>query len=371
MLAVWSVVACDTVDHSVGADIKALEAHETGTVGAGTTGEAGGAATPGEDWSQEIVQECAGGPLDGAPSCGYMAHPPFPPGYSLVIVVDQSVKMAEPIGVSAESRWDAVRQGLANLYRDYTSGEGSEVSLVFSGAPEVTSSCNILPSDVFTFPGESAAASIEAAFLTNEPASTERPLAPALETAFPHLAIDPLPTEMLMVLITAGAPDACADADPTAELAAMVASNRTAIAEHEIPTYVIELGSSESLNSVAAAGGTERAVSITGGDVAAQVEQAVRNALDGAFFSELCTFDNPFGDVAVPEGPIQLGPYWEPSEQVPLLDSASACDSSPEGGYYVLDAVKPSFRFCPCTCARIGRLGGAYVVQVPTHVCDD
>lgn len=376
--------ACGVVDHPVGAGntqavglavsigMASGYSYTTATTTTTTTTTGAAVATgvpPSEAWSEDILQECRGGAPDVVATCGSYASDPVPQQYSLAVVIDQSLAMTEPLGDRGESRWEAARRGLANLYRDYESLDTDrEVALVFSNPPQADS-CEIRMTIV---PALAAADSIEEAFEQNEPEGSLRPLAPSLRAAFAYLAGDPPPPNRLLVLITAGAPDACGAADPVAELAAMAGSELGATPDHPVPTYVIELGS-EVLDSVAEAGGTQRAASITGGDVAAQIEQAVRNALDEVRFSKYCTFENPFGNTFVTDLPALIGSSYAAleQEQVPRIDGAEACDTSPEGGYYlVASAPTPTFRYCPCSCARFARFGARHTLTAPAELCE-
>jgi len=115
-------------------------------------------------------------------------------------------------------------------------------------------------------------------------------------------------------------------------------------------------------------------VAITGGDVAAQVQQAVRNALDEVRYSRYCTFEDPFGDFGPPQSPILIGPSYDPSEQeaVPQLDGPEACDGSPDGGFYIVEgAPEITYRYCPCTCARLARFGGDHTMYASTLDCNE
>lgn len=378
-LIALGAAACDPVDHSVGAHTTNEAAYgvwgvnTVNTVGTSTststTTTTGAAGATAEAWSEDILRECPGGTPNVAPTCGGYSTNPVEVQYSLVVVIDQSLAMTEPLGNSGESRWEGVKRGLVNLYRDYDSLVGnSQLVLVFSNPPEEADSCQI---GLTVLPADTAADQLEAVFQQNEPTGTLRPLAPALSVALSYLAVDPPPPDMLIVLITAGAPDACAEVEPLAQLTAMAESNLTAIPDRRLPTYVIELGS-ETLDGVAEAGGTVQAASITEGDVAAQVEQAVRNALGEVRFSEYCTFANPFGDDAITNLPALIGPSYAPleQEQVPLLDGPEACDASPEGGYYLLEDVpEPTFRYCPCSCARFARFRAQHTLTYPAEAC--
>ena len=359
LLVASSAIGCNAVDHTVGADAK-----DEPVIGA-----AGAGADLQDDWSEEIVQECPGTtPELPDDSCGYSKTTTTPHPYSVAIVVDQSAQMAAGLGYGDKSRWDAVREGLVNFQQDYASVSGSKVSLVFSAqrsadaSPEV---CTSAAYDVASFSAADAAAGITNAFLSHEPTGADRPLRPALEAAFAHLQAEPYTIEYgihrypqpVIILVTAGAPDACSTNDPVKELAAVAKSFN----EVPIPTYVIEVGSEANLDDVAEAGGSTRAQSITDGDVAAQVEQAARNALDDYRWGYMCTHHFGGGNEDMTGSVWVLGPDSDHPEAVPWLEGPEDCADSPNGGVYpiepkVVDGLEiPGYQYCPCTCARAAR----------------
>lgn len=359
LLVASSALGCNAVDHTVGAEAK-----DESVIGA---------AGAGADWSEEIMQECPGStPEFEGESCGYSKGTSTPHAYSVAIVVDQSAQMAAELGYGSKSRWDAVREGLVELQDEYASVSGSKVSLVFSAprSADVSSeACTSAAYDVTSFSAADAETGVTNAFRAREPAGDDRPLRPALEAAFAHLQAEPYDVEYgnrnpqpLMVLITAGAPDACSTDDPVEELAAVA----KAFNETPIPTYVIEVGSEANLDAVAKAGGSKQAQSISGGDVTAQVEQAVRNALDDSRWGYMCTHYFSIGDNDFTGSEWVLGPDSDHPEAIPWLAGPEDCADSPNGGVYpiepkVLDGETiPGYQYCPCTCARAAQFDMNY-----------
>ena len=358
LLVAASALGCNAVDHTVGAETK-----DESVIGA-----AGAGADLQNDWSEEIVQECPGTtPEFSGESCGYSKGTSTPHPYSVAIVVDQSAQMAAELGYGGKSRWDAVREGLVNFQQDYASVSGSKVSLVFSAARSAEASpgvCTSAAYDVASFSASEAATGITNAFRDHEPTGADRPLRPALEAAFAHLQAEPYDVEYgnrypqpVIILVTAGAPDACSTNDPVDELAAVAKSFN----DVPIPTYVIEVGSEANLDAVAKAGGSTRAQSINDGDVAAQVEQAARNALDGYRWGDACTHYFSIGDNDFTGSEWVLNPDSEHAEAIPWLAGPEDCADSPNGGVYPLPPKEfdgeaiPGYQYCPCTCARAAR----------------
>ena len=355
-VAALSGTACSAVDHTVGSG-----EHGLNSIGPEDTKR---------PWSDDILRECVGDPdvpTRGVDYCAAALHTSEASAYSVTLVVDQSVRMALPLGEGDVSRWQAVRQGLVDFQRSYDPVDGSTVQLVFAAA-SAGDTCSSGAYTGSSFPAALAADGIDAAFAQTSPVGEANPLLPAVESALGSLEAEPLtPTvsgvdQKAVVVITASAPDTCPDADARQALAdvvrpfAMPGSSR-------IATYVVDLGGNAGLDSVAEAGGTESAITISGGDVAAQVNQAMRNALDALRYWPDCSFPLYSDDEEMLSTGLLHLSTDAGLEYVPLLDGPEQCADSPHGGWYLLSMPPESDifgQFCDCSCARAARFRVSY-----------
>jgi hypothetical protein len=186
------------------------------------------------------------------------------------------------------------------------------------------------------------------------------PTAPALSGAIAHMkewAQNHPYHAPVVVLVTDGFPTECDPRDITgvAEIA------KTGLdTEPKVYTVVVGLNlgvGGSSLNELAAAGGTNKAFFINGGDIASQFVDAMLNIRLGP---QVCRFDVP-----TPAGQIldisQVAvTYYSPDTmqeaQVPQLEGPGDCALHMDEGWFYDSPTRPTkIELCSGTCGRMAR----------------
>lgn len=177
--------------------------------------------------------------------------------------------------------------------------------------------------------------------------------------------------ETVILLLTDGRPEApvtCGDGAgaccPTIDDAVEAAS--TCLEGNPgIRTYVLGVGPMlDNLDSIASAGGTERAYLVEGGDVANQVLEALRTIRGDAI---PCTMGlpSPPGGLALAYDQVNIT-YASPSCEPTYYSYVETVDACPdEGGWYYDDPNAPqNIKLCPTSCDQVAAPGGKLVFTV-------
>ena len=154
---------------------------------------------------------------------------------------------------------------------------------------------------------------------------------------------------VIAVLIMDSVPTACnMDINFIAGLAAQ------ALASHGVRTHTIALESTPSpldaLNSIAAAGGTQGAVDLTGAGAAVFIEEEMNEIRSRAVPCELPLPETP-GGIMFDADEVNLEMFTPGPSTVPRVNGAASCgDDGP--GWYWDDPTDPTvLKLCPATCA--------------------
>jgi hypothetical protein len=320
-----------------------------GTAGAGT----GGAGTGG------IRNECAALTLDGEPM-----------PIDMYLMFDQSSSMGDPLAGSSppSSWWQAAQKGVTSFVKDPRAdgsrpgyapmsvgiqffpldGQEPQSCMADYQTPEV---------ELGLLPGNAGA--VAAAVQKHQPTSFT-PTAAALNGAIAHMKewarAHPYHAPVV-VLVTDGFPTECEPRDLT-DIAQIAKSALTV--EPKVRTAVVgfNLPGGENLNEIAAAGGTNKAFLINGGDVASQFVDAMLNI---SFPSEVCTFSVP----TPPQGQVldvsQVVVTYTSSATmvevpVPRLNGLGDCGLNMDEGWFYDSPMTPTqIDLCPGTCANVPR----------------
>jgi hypothetical protein len=177
--------------------------------------------------------------------------------------------------------------------------------------------------------------------------------------------------ETVILLLTDGRPEApvtcgggagacCPTIDDAVEAATTCLDSKPGIR-----TYVLGVGPMlGNLDSIAAAGGTERAYLVEGGDVANKVLDALRTIRGDAI---PCTMGLPAppGGLALSYDKVNItyaSPSCEPT-YYSYVESVTACAG--EGGWYYDDPNAPqNIKLCPTSCNQVSAPGGKLLFTV-------
>lgn len=177
--------------------------------------------------------------------------------------------------------------------------------------------------------------------------------------------------ETVILLLTDGRPEApvtCRDGAgpccPTID-DAVEAATTCLEGDPGIKTYVLGVGPMlDNLDNIAAAGGTERAYLVEGGDVANQVLEALRIIRGDAIPCTMGLPQPPSGqDLAYDEVNITYASSECEATYYSYVETVDAC--ADEGGWYYDDPTAPQkIQLCPTSCDQVSAPGGKLVFTV-------
>lgn len=281
---------------------------------------------------------------------------------NLYIMFDKSSSMAG-------SKWDAAEAGLAAFVDDVTT-TGVNVGLRFfprppDSVPECDQNAYKEPTVPFAaLPGNADA--IKDAIAAESPNGFGTPMYPALGGAILkgiELAEASADHASAVLLVTDGQPEGpngtCSGLDPedpqvVADLAATGAGFNPPVA-----TYVVGLPGVDqaSANLIAAAGGTDTAILVSGTDVEAQFRDALTKVKGDAL---PCAYDVP---QQVLDGEVELGKVnverTTSGGDTVTLPQNQSCDG--EGWRYDDPAMPTLIELCPESCAALKSDNGASI----------
>jgi len=319
------------------------------------------------------------GPPADAAICGGETFEGTSVPLDIYIMFDQSGSMCACLDPGAGqlciddcniTRLDAVRQAIEQFIVD-PSSDGIGVGLgLFGQQPIGMTSCDVDAYEpplvtVGTLPDQ--AASLSDALRLLEPTG-ETPTGPALRGACAY-ATDYRTTtvqhQVVLLLLTDGRPEApstcrggvgqcCPSIDDAVQAA------EECRATEGIRTFVLGVGPLlDNLGQIAVAGGTERAYLVQGGDVGAEVLNALNRIRgDAAIPCELALPEPPRGE-ALALDEVNLEHEGALCERTPFSAVTSAADCGDDDGWYYDDPVSPGrILLCPRSCDRVSGPGG-------------
>jgi hypothetical protein len=272
------------------------------------------------------------------------------------------------------TRMDAVREA-ARLFMDDPQSQGVGVGLGYFGKQTIgQASCDEADYEeaaveIGALPGH---ANVMMASLDEIVPTGETPSGAAIRGACTYAqgwkTANPS-HETVILLLTDGRPEApvtcqagtcCPTIDDAVEAATTCLDSKPGIR-----TYVLGVGPMlDNLDSIAAAGGTERAYLVEGGDVANQVLEALRTIRGDAI---PCTMGLPTapGGLALAYDKVNIT-YASPSCEATYYNYVETVDvCAEEGGWYYDDPNAPeSIKLCPTTCDQVSAPGGKLVFTV-------
>jgi hypothetical protein len=352
--------------------------------GNGGSGLAGGAADEPGRAGASGQGSCSPPDSDGACVGQTYAGESIP--LDIYVMFDQSGSMCSCLDAAAsqvcpnpdcsETRLDAVRDATSQFLNDPKSA-GIGVGLGYFGKQAIgQASCAQSEYDAAAV-GIGALPEHASAIMNslNQVAPTgETPTGAAIRGACTYASAYKQNTpghQVVILLLTDGKPEApatCQGGDgpccPSLSDAVTAAEEcRTGAA---IKTYVLGVGPLlDNLAQIAVAGGTERAYLVEGGDVSAQVLDALNRIRgDAAIPCQLQLPQPPNGQTLVYD---QVNLEYESSECEPTLFYAvpGATDCGTDDGWYYDDSSHPqSIQLCPRSCDRVSGPGGALLFSV-------
>jgi hypothetical protein len=274
--------------------------------------------------------------------------------HNVYVLLDESLGMSDAIPGKTETWWEAASGGVEDFVR---SAIAPDLAIQYFPLGSAPASC-VAPYDQpdvdFSPAGNSQA------HITSLRAQTPHGLSspgPALKGGIDHLRALSVGrgTELWsVVLIAKGAPAEC-DPMTVTEMAVLAAAG--AAGSPPVRTYVIALGAGSSFDEVAVAGGTNQAISITGGDVFQQVRDAFDVVL-GFGGMPGCELSLPPSGLSVETiDPSLIKVYYEGAGGLAMIltrvADAGACAGVYRNGWYFDDPSAPTkIVFCPDLCAH-------------------
>jgi hypothetical protein len=331
--------------------------------------------------------DCGGQPcVQGACACAAETQTAELVQLDLLVMLDQSASMQDAVQ-GGGSKWDAVTTALQGFLSD-PNNASLGVGLQYFGLPPskpAPVTCNT-DADCGAYgpcflsmcmgaagggdscdPSDYSKAAIEIAPLAAAQVSAlessikghnangaSTPTAPAIQGAVAHSQAweQTHPDHgVVVILATDGDPTGCGNQDPVGAAAAGLAGSPS------IKTFVIGVGSSlQSLNGIAAAGGTSKAfiVDTNQANVIQQFEAALQQIQKAALGCEYSIPQPKQGQLDYAKVNVEYTPgNGQPPEMIKNVASKAACDPK-TGGWYYDNAAKPTkILLCDATCGPV------------------
>jgi hypothetical protein len=287
----------------------------------------------------------------------------------LYLMFDQSASMGDPVpGANPPMTWWQGAQAAVAKFVKEPRADGSRpgyapmsVGIQFfplnGVAPESCTADYQTPEvEVAELPGN--ATKIAAAIQQHQP-TLFRPTAAALSGALAHMkarAMDHPSHGAIVVLVTGGFPTECDPRDIT-DLAHIAKTALETVPKVHTAVIGLNLGAGgASLNELAVAGGTNKAVLINGGDIASQLVDALLNI---EFEPQVCKFDVPMPAPGQTLDVSQVAVLYTSVDtmmetKVPQLDGPMSCASKGDDGWFYDSPTSPTqIELCPGTCGKL------------------
>jgi hypothetical protein len=175
---------------------------------------------------------------------------------------------------------------------------------------------------------------------------------------------------VVILLVTDGVPEAPVTSSsggctPSVQDAVQAASTCLG-SQHQLPVYVLGVGQAlDNLNQIAAAGGTNQAYLVEGGDVSGQVLDALnRIRTDASIPCELAVPSDPTRVIDYRTVNVDYCDGSGQSYKFYYVESADRCDPQ-QGGWFYDDPASPQqIQLCQATCDRVSIPGGRLNLSV-------
>jgi len=342
---------------------------DSGTNGGGATGGLIGASSGGSGASSTGAGGTgAGGGLTGPACVGDVKKAEAMP-VDMYIMFDQSSSMYDasqgaiiPNTNPPVTWWQAAAQAVGNFVKDPMAtgmGVGIQFFPLNGVAPDSCTAPYSTPDvEIAPLPGNADAIIASVAKHGN---GAFTPTAPALQGAIDHMvawAPNHKGRAPVVVFVTDGFPTEC-DPQQLPDIAniAKTAFNGT----EKIRTFVVgfHLGQGgTNLDQIAAAGGTNKAFLIDGGDIGGQFVKAMLGIATAPLQCEFAipTPSDPTMSVDFNKIDVQFTPNGETTpEDIPKVPSLGSCGAAGGQGWYYDDNTHPkNIEICPSTCSRFG-----------------
>jgi hypothetical protein len=344
----------------------------------GATGTTGGAISSGTGGGSSQAPACKGVPYTGSVDMetGKMCGVEFEQEavrkpVDMFIMMDRSSSMLYTVPNSNPqvTRWSAFQAGMEDFVaaaskQDLRAGINFFGLSKFGGEDLDCSVPDYATPKVEIAQVADNGADLIAAIVENQPAGLT-PTLPALQGALQHTKdwIASGKNEgraVVTVLVTDGYPTQCQSPVSIKEIADVA---KDAFDNQHIRTFVIGLAAGFNLDTIAQAGGTVSATLLDEDEPTSDLVDALINITDSKI---ACDYDIP----VPPDGTefiqdkvqVIFTPMGSAEEEIPRIDSASACGVNPNGGWYFDSPTNPKqIRVCPCTCSRINQAGSVRI----------
>jgi hypothetical protein len=325
----------------------------------GAPGNAGGAAAGGAAAEPEPETGGAGG--ESGEDCRGVSQAAAAIPVDVFMMMDRSQSMGFPVEGSNQTRWEALRDAVQSFAEnpdaaDIRAGIGF---FSLSGGDDEDLDCDadnyaepVVPIDLLADIG----ADLVGAFEEIEPSGLT-PTVPAMQGAISYArswAQENPERATMVVLVSDGFPTQC-ETGPDQVAAAAKAGFES---DEHVRTFVIGVGDVArfNLDNYARAGGTGKAYLTEADNVSDTFVEALNNITDSKLACQYAVPQPPSGmKIDTEKVQVIYTPASGDSEEVPSVQSLSACANSPNGGWYYDDPETPTkITVCPCTCARFG-----------------
>ncbi len=283
-------------------------------------------------------------------SSGFCVHADYRAGFSDVsihMILDKSGSMLDG------NKWSSATAALSALVDD-PSAAGLGFGLQYFPLGASCDADKFAIPEVPIAPLPTNAARVKASLARQTPGG-DTPTLPAIRGGLEYARAQQLadPTRaVVLALLTDGRPDDC---ESTTQNVAATAS-QGATSDPRVLTFVIGLanGYVDAMNSIAAAGGTGKAILINEDPMTAQ--QLVKTMKELRDTQRLCRYAVPSpGDATMTQLDLTITYKPTPDEKpidVPLVAGQPACGAN--GGFYVDDPARPTLvALCPSTCSTV------------------
>jgi len=295
---------------------------------------------------------------------------------SMCSCLDASAGQTCPNPACSETRLDAVRAATGQFLRDPESA-GIGVGLGYFGKQPIgQASCQQsdyeAPGVVIGTLPEHATALMNA--LDQVQPTGETPTGAAIRGACTYASAHKQNApqhQVVILLLTDGKPEAPATCQGgqgpcCPSLGDAVAAAEQCRTEADIKTYVLGVGPLlENLEQIAAAGGTERAYLVEGGDVSTQVLAALNRIRGDAAIPCQLQLPEPPADQTLVYDQVNLEHETSVCESTLFYSVQNASECGSEDGWYYDDPQSPqSIHLCPQSCDRVSGPGGTLFYSV-------
>jgi hypothetical protein len=184
------------------------------------------------------------------------------------------------------------------------------------------------------------------------------PTLPALQGAVNYAkahAADHPDRGTVVVLVTDGLPTTCQNPPSVAAIAEV--AKQAYESEPRVLTFVVGLAAALNLDAIARQGGTGGAFLIESGDITDQFLDTINRITNTPLACQFAIPEPPSNveQIDFEEVAVMFTPAGGGTQEIPKVQNASACQNSPNGGFYYDSPTAPSrIQVCPCSCNNFG-----------------